>query len=95
MENEQLWNDCNLIKHENEILKTRIENIKSKLISSNVILHSIEDQAWELKDITRKKALSAISTLANGKTAKEKLDIVRRIGFKDIRRIGDYNSRHP
>ena len=92
-ENEQLRNNCNMIKHENEILKTRIEKIERKLITNNVILHGIEDQAWELKDITREKALTAISTLANGKTAKDKLDIVRKIGFKDIRRIGNYNSQ--
>ena len=88
-ENEQLRNDCNMIKHENEILKTRIEKIESKLITNNVILHGIEDQAWKLKDII------VISTLANGKTTKDKLDIVQKIGFKDIRRIGDYNSRCP
>ena len=88
-ENEQLRNDCNMIKHENEILKTRIEKIESKLITNNVILHGIEDQAWKLKDII------VISTLANGKTTKDKLDIVQNVGFKDIRRIGDYNSRCP
>ena len=84
-----------MIKHENEILKNRIEKIESKLITNNVILHGIEDQAWELKDITHEKVLTAISTLANGKTTKDKLDIVHKIGFKAIRRIGDYNSCRP
>ena len=61
-------------------------------MDNNVILHGIEDQVWEIKEVTRKKALLAISHIANGKTPKEKLDVVRKIGFKDIRRIGDYKA---
>ena len=39
----------------------------------------------------------AISSIGNGKTAKEKLDKVRKIGFRDIRRLGEYkaNRKRP
>ena len=80
-ENEQLRRDCTSVMKENEQLKMKIDKIESKLIANNVVLHGIEDQAWELVDITREKALTAISCIANGKTPTEKLDIVRKIGI--------------
>ena len=73
-------------------LKQRIDRIENKLMCSNVILHGISDQQWELSAVTREKALSAISHIANGKTSKDKLDVVRKIGFRDIRRLGEYRE---
>ena len=50
------------------------------------------DQVWEINAITRQKALSVISNIANGKTPEERLTIVRKIGIKDIRRVGEYKD---
>ena len=82
---------------ENSQLKQQIDRIENKLMSSNVILHGISDQQWELSAITREKALSALSHIANGKTSKDKMDIVRKIGFRDIRCLGEYREHrnHP
>ena len=84
-ENNLLKLDCNLVQKENEQLKQRINKIENKLIACNVILHGISDQVWELKEVTREKALSAISHIANGKTPEEKLNVVRKIGIRDVR----------
>ena len=62
----------------------RLEKIENKLMDNNLILHGVEDQVWKLSAVTREKALTVISHIANGKTLKEKLDVVRKIGFKDI-----------
>ena len=94
-ENKQLKHDCNLVKLENEKLKQKIDNIETKLILMNVILHGIEDQAWKLSEVTREKALTVISNISNGNTAKEKLDVVRKIGIRDITHVGTYNSHRP
>ena len=91
-ENIQLRKDCEAIMVENSQLKHRIDMIENKLMSSNVILHGISDQQCEPSAITREKALSALSHVANGKTSKEKLDVVRKIGFRDIRRLGEYRE---
>ena len=91
-ENIQLRKDCEAIMVENSQLKHRIDMIENKLMSSNVILHGISDQHWEPSAVTREKALSALSHVANGKTLKEKLDVVRKIGFRDIRRLGEYRE---
>ena len=91
-ENLQLWKDCDSIMKENNHLQGRLEKIENKLMGNNVILHGIKDQVWELSEVTREKALVAISSIANGKTAKEKLDVVRKIGFRDIRRLGEYKA---
>ena len=82
---------------ENSQLKQRIDMIENKLMSSNVILHGIADQLWEPSAVTREKALSALSHIANGKTPKDKLDIVRKIGFRDIRCLGEFREHrnHP
>ena len=55
------------------------------------------DQLWEPSTVTREKALSALSHIANGKTPKDKLDIVRKIGFRDIRCLGEFceHRNHP
>ena len=61
------------------------------------MVHSIEDQAWELTDITREKTLTAISHVANGKTPLEKLNIARKIPIRNIKRVGEYakNKHRP
>ena len=65
------------------------------MLENNIVLSVIPDQSWELSDNLRKKALIAISHLANGKTPQEKLSIVRKIGIKNVHRIGDYSvKRH-
>ena len=94
-ENKQLTLDCDVVMKKNELLKSRLDKIENKLIASNVILHGIEDQAWELKEVTCEKALNAVAHIANGKTASERLDIVCKIGFRDIRRLGEYNLHRP
>ena len=90
-ENIQLRKDCGAIMVENSHLKQRIDMIENKLMSSNVILHGIADRQWEPSAVTREKALSALSHIVNGKTSKDKLDIVRKIGFRDIRCLGEYS----
>ena len=91
-ENLQLQKDCDSIMKENNQLKGRLEKIENKLMGNNVILHGVKDKVWELSDVTREKALLAISSIANGKTPKEKLDVVQKIGFRDIRRMGEYRT---
>ena len=80
-----------------ENLKKRLGSIENKLQSNNIILHGIEDQVWETFEVTKEKSLIAISHTATGNTPQEKLDIMRKIGFKDIRRLGEYrsNRKHP
>ena len=56
-----LKQEYSMIVKENEHLKTRLEKIENKLMGNNVILHGVEDQLWELSDVTREKALIAIS----------------------------------
>ena len=46
IENRQLRHDYQLIKQENEGLKTRIQAIEDRLLENNVIIHRIDDQAW-------------------------------------------------
>ena len=94
-ENKQLRLDCDVVMRENQLLKSRLDKIENKLISSNVILHGIEDQAWELKEVTREKALNAVAHIANGKSASDRLDVVCKIGFHDIRCLGEYNLHRP
>ena len=66
-------------------------------MENNLILHGVEDQVWEQSAVTHEKALTVISHIANGKTQKKKLDVVHKIGFKDICRLGEYhlNRHHP
>ena len=90
LENTQLEVNYKTMYKENLQLKIRLEKIENKLMDNNAILHGVEDQLWELSAITREKALNVISSIANGKTPKEKLDVVCKIGFKDIQRLGDY-----
>ena len=75
---------------ENLQLKSRLEKIENKLMDNNVILHGVEDQLWELSAVTCEKALNVISNIAHGKTQKDKLDVVCKISFKDIHRLGEY-----
>ena len=97
IENDKLRIDCKKVKMENKRLKERICAIENKLLENNIIVQGIPDQPWELSDNLREKTLIAISHLANGKTPQEKLNIVRKIGIKNVKRVGDYTSKriHP
>ena len=55
-ENIQLRKDCNQVKNENVDLRNRPEKIENKLRGNNVILNGVEDQVWELIEITWEKA---------------------------------------
>ena len=91
-ENNQLRMDCDNVRKENEQLKSRITTIENRLIANNVVLHGISDQVWEVNTTTCEKALSVISSIANGQTPEERLTIVRKIGIKDIRRVGEFKD---
>ena len=52
-ENIQLRKDCDQVKKENVDLRNKLEKIENKLRGNNVILHGVEDQVWELTEITR------------------------------------------
>ena len=93
--NNRLQENCNQIHQENQRLKTRLIAVENKLLENNIILQGVPDQAWEQSDVTREKALTAISTIANGDTDQKKMEIVRKIGIKNIRRVGNFsNYRH-
>ena len=95
-ENKQLKMEYNQMKRENENLKHRIEAIENRFLENNVIICGIEDQAWELNEVTREKTLAIISHIAKGKTSKDKMDVARRIPIRNISRIGNYSTyRHP
>ena len=93
LENDRLYDNCKWVKQENKKLKDCIISIENKLLENNIVLSGIPDQPWELSDNLCEKALIAISHLANGKTPQEKLLIVRKIGIKNVCRIGDYSAK--
>ena len=84
IKNEKLKIDCRKVKLENKKLKECIVAIENKLLENNIIVQGIPDQVWELADNLREKTLVSISHLANGKTPQEKLDIMRKIGIKNV-----------
>ena len=93
IENEKLHVDCKIIKIEkNRKLKDRLNEIENKLLENNIMVQGIPDQAWELSSNLQEKALVAILHLANGKNVQEKLDIVQKIGIKNVRRVGEYST---
>ena len=62
-------------------------------MENNVIIHRIDDQAWELTDVTREKTLSVLSTIAKGKDASGKMQSAQKIPIRNIARIGNYTNR--
>ena len=69
-ENDRLHTDYRKLKSENK--KDRITAMENKLLENNIVIQGVPDQAWELSENTREKALIAISHIANGKTPQEK-----------------------
>ena len=84
IENDKLRVDCKLVKIENRKLKDRLMVIENKLLENNILVQGIPEQAWELSANLREKTLVAILDLANGKNTQEKLDVVRKIGIKNV-----------
>ena len=93
IENNKLRVDCKLVKIKNRKLKDRLTVIENKLLENNIVIQGIPDQVWDLSANSREKTLVAISHLANGKTPQEKLDIIRKIGIKNVRQVGDFSTK--
>ena len=47
LENKSITHRCNMMEHENKVLKDRINNIENKLLENNVVMHGVEESFEE------------------------------------------------
>ena len=61
----ELYRKCLRIETENYKLKTRIEKLEGKLLDSNLIMHGLREDEWELEEDRKERIYRAISHTVN------------------------------
>ena len=101
---ETSFKECQKIRTKNSELQLRIENVEQenrrlnnkvnlledKLLEGNIIFQRIPESLWEPSATTKEKVLTAISHTISGSDQEDKMNQVRGIPIKDVRRIGRY-----
>ena len=108
---ETSFKECQEIRTKNSELQKRIEKVEQKkkclnnkfnlledkLLEGNIIFQGIPESLWEPSTTTKEKVLTAISHTISSSDQEDKMNQVRGIHIKDVRRIGRYVAMktHP
>ena len=84
-------------ERENQTLKIQVDTLESKLLKSNLIMHSVPEDAWEIEENWREKVVTAIANTVDEENPWEKLKVAREIPIRNTKRIGTFKQgrKHP
>ena len=88
----ELHKKCEKIERENHALKDRLNKLENKMLSNNLILHGIHEDAWELDDNRKEKVYNAIAATVDEKDRRKRHKIARSIPISSTKRIGKYRQ---
>ena len=91
-ENRKLHHRVQQVESKNTELSKRLCELENKLLESNVILHGIEESAWETEVVQQEKIYLAISETLIGRMLDERLDTAQGMIIKGSRWIGPYRA---
>ena len=86
----ELYRRCLKSEIETNKLKKRIECLESKLLESNLIIHGIREEEWEVEENRRERLYQAISFTVDAPDKRERMDIARSIPIRTTKRLGRY-----
>ena len=93
----ELYRRCLKAETENCKLKERIEQLENTMLESNLIMHGLREEEWELEEDRRERIYHAIASMVDADNRRTRVDIARSIPIRSTKRIGKYKTgkNHP
>ena len=88
----ELYRRCLKAETENNKLKERIEKLESTMLESNLIMHGLREDEWELEEDRRECIYHAIASTINADDRHARIDIARSIPIRSTKCLGKYKS---
>ena len=88
----KLESRCNEIEIENKELRTRLNKLENQMLSNNLIMHGVREDAWELEDNRKEKIYNAIAHTVDEKDHRKRHEIARSIPISGTKRLGKYRA---
>ena len=92
MENNALLKGVKAVEKRNEDLNKRLCELENRLFGTNLIFHGIRESAWETEDALIEKIYDAMTETVMGRNYDDRLDTVKLMAIKSVKRIGTYSS---
>ena len=86
----KLYRRCLKAETENHKLKQRIEKLESTMLESNLIMHGLKEEEWELEEDRRERIYHAIASTVDAGDRHARIDIARLIPIRSTKRLGKY-----
>ena len=88
----ELYRRCLKAETENNKLKQRIEKLESTMMESNLIMHGLREEEWEVEEDRRERIYHAISSTVDTDDRCARIDIARSIPIRSTKCLGKYKS---
>ena len=92
VENNALLKRVKAVEKRNEDLNKRLCELENRLFETNLIFHGIRESAWETEDALIEKIYDAMTETVMGRNYDDRLDTVKLMAIKSVKRIGTYSS---
>ena len=79
-------------ERENQTLKSRVYTLESKLLESNLIMHGVPEDTWEIEENQREKVVTAITNSVDGENPWDKLKVAHEIPIRNTKQIGTFKQ---
>ena len=80
------------VKDENRQLKTRVIKLENPMLESNLIIHGLREDNWELEENRRERIYQAISSTVDEKKYSDQITTARNIAIRSTKRLGKYRG---
>ena len=91
-ENNALIKRVKAVEQINEDLSKRVCELENRLFETNLIIHGIQESAWETDDVLTEKIYAAMTETVLGRNYDDRLETVKLMPIKSERRLGTYSS---
>ena len=86
----KLYRKCIKIERDNKKLKRRVEVLEEKMLESNLIMHGICEDAWEVSETRREKIYKMIAHTIDQDDPDNRMATARSIPIRTSCRLGRY-----
>ena len=80
------------MEEENKELKSRVIKLENRMLESNIIMHGIHEDKWELEENLKEKVYHAISSTVDDFKYSKRIKTARCISIRSIKCLGKYKD---
>ena len=91
-ENVSLKRKLKKVEKSQEKTKTKVDQIESRLLEGNIIMHGLEEGKEESSLELYEKTVEAISYTVKGRNKKERMETAKEISISTVKRVGRKNQ---